>query len=80
MIQVDGTLASNRNSLSEALMYVLIVIFFQAGSSTPNSGLSQEFSTREACYHALNETKKAILKIGREHVAIHCVSKDKPQS
>lgn len=61
-------------------MYVLIVIFFQGGSSTPNAGFSQEFTTREACYHALNETKKAVLKIGREHLVIQCVSKDKAQS
>jgi len=61
-------------------MYVLIVIFFQGGSSTPNAGFSQEFTTREACYHALNETKKGIAKIGREHLVIHCVSKEKPQS
>jgi hypothetical protein len=61
-------------------MYVLIVIFFQGGSSTPNAGFSQEFATREACHHALNETKKAILQIGRDRLVIHCVSKDKPQS
>jgi hypothetical protein len=61
-------------------MYVLIVIFFQGGSTTPNAGFSQEFATREACYFALNETKKAILSVGRDRLVIHCVSKDKPQS
>lgn len=61
-------------------MYVLIVIFFQGGSSTPSHGFSQEFSTREACHHAMNETKKAILSIGRDRLVIHCLSKDRAQS
>jgi len=60
-------------------MYVLIVIFFQGGSSTPNSGFSQEFSTREACHFAMNETKKAVQSVGRDRLVIHCVSKDKAQ-
>jgi|ADGO01.1.fsa_nt_gi hypothetical protein len=61
-------------------MYVLIVIFFQGGSSTPNAGLTQEFATREACYFAMNETKKAIQNIGRDRLVIQCFSKEKPQS
>lgn len=61
-------------------MYVLIVIFFQGGSSSPNSGFSQEFATREACYFALNETKKAIQRVGGNRpLVIHCLSKDKAQ-
>ncbi len=61
-------------------MYVLIVIFFQGGSSTPNSGFSQEFATREACHYAMNETKKAVQSIGRDRLVINCFSKDRPQS
>ncbi len=60
-------------------MYVLIVIFFQGGSSAPNAGFTQEFDTRDACYFAMNETKKAIQSIGRDRLVIHCVSKDRPQ-
>jgi hypothetical protein len=61
-------------------MYVLIVIFFQGGSSSPNAGFSQEFSSRGACHFAMNETKKAIQRVGGERpLVIHCVSKDKPQ-
>ena len=60
-------------------MYVLIMIFFQGGSSAPNAGVTQEFATREACYFAMNETKKAILGIGRDRLVMRCVSKDKPQ-
>jgi hypothetical protein len=64
----------------EARMYVLIVIFFQGGSSSPNAGFSQEFSSRGACHFAMNETKKAIQRVGGERpLVIHCVSKDKPQ-
>ncbi len=61
-------------------MYVLIVIFFQGGSTSPSDGFSQEFATREACYFALNETKKAVQSIGRDRLVIHCVSKDRAQS
>ena len=60
-------------------MYVLIVIFFQGGSSAPSAGFSQEFATREACRFAMSETKKAIQSVGRDHLVIHCVSKDRPQ-
>jgi hypothetical protein len=60
-------------------MYVLIVIFFQGGSSAPNAGFSQEFATRDACHFAMNETKKAVQSIGRDRLVIHCVSKDRPQ-
>lgn len=66
-------------SSTEHDMYVLIVIFFQGGSSTPNAGFSQEFATREACHFAMNETKKAIQGIGRDRLVIQCVSKDKAQ-
>ena len=61
-------------------MYVLIVIFFQGGSSSPSDGFSQEFATREACYFAMNAIKKEIQSIGRDRLVIHCVSKDRPQS
>jgi len=61
-------------------MYVLIVIFFQGGSSTPSEGLTQEFDTREACYYAMNQTRKAIQQIGRDRLVLHCVSKEKAQS
>jgi len=56
-------------------MYVLIVIFFQGGSTSPNAGFTQEFATREACQVAVNETKKAIQSIGRDRLVIHCVPK-----
>lgn len=61
-------------------MYVLIVIFFQGGSSAPSDGFTQEFASREACHFAMNETKKAIQSIGRDRLVIHCVSKDRAQS
>lgn len=61
-------------------MYVLIVIFFQGGSTSPSHGFSQEFATREACYFAMKETRKAIQEIGRDRLVLQCVSKDRAQS
>lgn len=60
-------------------MYVLIVIFFQGGSVSPNSGFSQEFATREACYFAMNETRKAIEQQagGERRLVAKCFSKDR---
>jgi hypothetical protein len=64
----------------EREMYVLIVIFFQGGSSSPSAGFTQEFANRDACHFAMNETKKAIQRIGRDRqLVIHCVGKDKAQ-
>jgi hypothetical protein len=60
-------------------MYVLIVIFFQGGSSAPSEGFTQEFETREACQFAIKETRKAIQAIGRDRLVMHCVSKEKAQ-
>ena len=61
-------------------MYVLIVIFFQGGSVSPNSGFSQEFATREACHHAMAETRRAVEREsgGQRRLVVQCFSKDRP--
>lgn len=63
-------------------MYVLIVIFFQGGSVSPNSGFTQEFATREACHYAMTETRKAIEREsgGQRRLVVQCFSKDRPGS